>query len=134
MTFREASIIMRDRSTILVLAVAASLALAGCGKKTTEPPPPGGGGTGGGTGTTHTVNIQNFAFNQATLTIPAGDKVQWKNLDSSAHTATSDNGGAINTGSLSQNATSTAVTFSGAGTFTYHCAFHASMLGTIVVQ
>lgn len=121
---------MRLHLVLVPFALAAGLALAGCNSKTTEPP----AGGGGGGGTTHTVTIQNFAFSPSTLTIPAGDKVNWINMDSSAHTATSDNGNAINTGSLSNGATSTAVTFSGAGTFTYHCAFHPSMTGTIVVQ
>lgn len=121
---------MRHRLILAPFALAAALALTGCNSKTVEPPPGGG--------VTHTITIQNFAFVTATggstLTIPAGDKVQWKNLDSASHTATSDNGNFINTGTLAQNATSTAVTFTGAATFTYHCAFHTNMLGTIIVQ
>ena len=121
---------MRHPLIVLSFALTMALALAGCNDTTS--PPAGGGGT------THTITIQNFAFvaagGSSTLTIPAGDKVQWKNLDSASHTATSDNGNTINTSTLVQNATSNAVTFSGAGTFTYHCAFHSSMMGTVIVQ
>ncbi len=119
---------MRSRFVLAAVALGATLAVAGCKDSPTQPP------AGGGSGTTHTVTIQNFAFSPATLTIAAGDKVVWTNRDTSPHTATSDTGNGINTGSLSKDQSSTAVTFSGAGTFTYHCAFHSGMTATIVVK
>ena len=78
------------------------------------------------------VTIESFAFDPADLTVSVGDTVTWTNKDSAAHTATADDG-SFDTASISSgNAKS--VTFSTAGTFTYHCAIHASMKGRIVVE
>src|SRR6202011_2682140 len=49
------------------------------------------------------------------------------------HTSTSDTG-AWNTGNIAPGSTSSAVSFPTAGTFTYHCAIHPSMTGSVVVS
>ena len=79
-----------------------------------------------------TVSMQNFAFGPAEITIKKGDTVKWKNLDSVAHTVTSDNG-KFDSGMLSQNA-SWSRTFNEAGTFEYHCTPHPNMKAKIIVQ
>lgn len=91
----------------------------------------GGEGRGITTGQTHTINIQNFAFSPAELTIKKGDTVKWTNLDSVAHTATSDNG-TFDSGLLSQNQ-SWSKTFNETGTFEYHCTPHPYMKAKIIV-
>lgn len=78
------------------------------------------------------VSIQNFAFSPTTLTIKVGDKVTWTNKDSAGHSATADDG-SFDTGVLSQGQ-SGSVTFSKAGTYTYHCSVHPMMKGTIIVK
>lgn len=78
------------------------------------------------------VQISNFAFSPATLTVKVGDTVTWTNQDSMGHSATADDG-SFDTGVIAQGATGT-TTFTKAGTFTYHCSVHPSMKGTIVVQ
>lgn len=80
---------------------------------------------------THTVNIQSFAFQPVDLTVNAGDTVQFVNMDSAPHTATADNG-TFDTGQLG-NGAGAAVSFSGAGSFSYFCKFHPNMKGTITV-
>lgn len=89
------------------------------------------------TGSTQTtgqnaVIIQNFTFSPATLTVKVGDKVTWTNQDSVGHSATADDG-SFDTGVLSQGQ-SGSITFSKAGTFSYHCSIHPNMKGTIVVH
>lgn len=81
------------------------------------------------------VTIDNFAFSPATVTVNVGDTVTWTNAEGGGipHTATSDTG-AFDTGSIPDGASSTAITFSTAGTFSYHCTIHPTMLGTVVVQ
>lgn len=79
-----------------------------------------------------TVSIANMAFSPVTITIKQGDTVTWTNNDSTAHTVTSNNG-SFDSGSLSKGKTF-AHTFDTAGTFEYHCTFHPSMKGTVVVQ
>jgi plastocyanin len=79
-----------------------------------------------------TIEIRNFAFNPATVTIPVGSTVTWRNADSVAHTASATSG-AFNSGNLSPGQ-SYSHTFNEAGTFAYACLYHPYMLGTIVVQ
>ncbi len=83
----------------------------------------------GGSG--HTVEIVDFAFAPAELTISAGDTVTFTNLDAVAHTATAIDG-SWDTGLLDQNQ-SASITFTAAGTYDYLCTPHPSMTGRIVV-
>jgi len=78
------------------------------------------------------VVIHNFAFGPATMTVPMGTTVTWTNMDSVAHTTTSDTG-VWNSGTLSPGM-SFHYTFNTSGTFPYHCMIHPNMHGTIVVQ
>lgn len=82
-------------------------------------------------GATHTVDIVDFAFSPATLTITAGDTVTWTNLDAIEHTATSTSG-AFDSGLLAQNE-SWSLTFTTPGTYDYLCTPHPTMTGQIVV-
>jgi plastocyanin len=88
--------------------------------------------TTGGTREANEVWIQSSMFNPTTLTVPVNTTVTWTNKDSMAHTVTSDatmfdshNLPAGNTFSFQ---------FTTKGTFAYHCNYHASMKGTIVVN
>ena len=78
------------------------------------------------------VEIRNFAFSPAIVTVSKGATVTWTNNDSPPHSVVSDTG-AFDTGVLS-NGESKSVTFSTAGTFTYHCGIHPSMKGTVIVK
>jgi plastocyanin len=77
------------------------------------------------------VTIQNFAFNPTPLNVAVGTTVTWTNSDGAAHTTTSD-AGTWDSGALS-NGGKFSFTFTQAGTYTYHCAIHTFMKGTIVV-
>jgi plastocyanin len=66
------------------------------------------------------------------ITVAAGRAVTWMNNDSTAHTVTS-NTGVFNSGTLGPGQ-SFSFTFQNAGTFQYHCSFHAGMVGSVVVQ
>lgn len=80
---------------------------------------------------THNITIQNFAFNPASISIKKGDTIVWTNKDQAGHTVTGDNGGPSST-TIGANETYD-YTFNSAGTFTYHCAIHPSMTGTVSV-
>lgn len=80
----------------------------------------------------NSVQISNFNFSPATLTVKVGDTVTWTNQDSMGHSATADDQ-SFDTGVFDQGKSGT-VTFSKTGTFTYHCSIHTSMHGTIIVQ
>lgn len=79
------------------------------------------------------VSIKNFAFSSSTLTVKSGTKVTWTNSDTAPHTVTSDSGNTLNSGNLSAGK-SFSFTFTTEGTYTYHCAVHPSMKGTIIVK
>jgi plastocyanin len=77
------------------------------------------------------VEIKGFAFNPATITVPAGTTVTWTNQDAAPHTATADDK-SFDTGRLDQGQ-SGSFTFDTPGTYTYTCTFHPNMKGTVVV-
>jgi plastocyanin len=78
------------------------------------------------------VTIKNFAFAPASVTVNTGDTVTWTNQDDAPHTATG-SGGSFNTGTLAKGK-SASHTFSSAGSFSYICAIHPNMHGTVVVK
>jgi plastocyanin len=84
------------------------------------------------TSTGNSVSIANFAFSPTALTVKTGTKVIWTNNDTVTHTVTA-NKGAFNSGPLAPGSTFS-FTFTKAGTYSYHCNIHPSMMATIVVQ
>lgn len=122
----------------LVAALAASVVLAGCsasrptaGTSTsmpmasmsvTAPAAPVNGDQ---------VNIDNFAFVPATLTVRAGSTVTWTNHDEEPHTVAASDGSFHSPGMGTGGTFSH--TFATAGTFDYVCSIHPMMHGTVVV-
>jgi plastocyanin len=121
---------------VRVVPLALVATLAACGGYSAPTAPTGGGQMSnplpnGAVG----VNIQDFSFIPASLTIKVGTTVRWSNKGPSAHTTTSD-AGAWNSGPLNApgggggyGGGSTAggtfdFTFTQAGTFAYHCSLH----------
>ena len=81
---------------------------------------------------TNAVGISDMQFTPVTIQVPVGTTVHWSNNDSMAHTVTADDG-SFNSGSLAKDASFTHL-FNKAGTYKYHCAFHSSMTGTVIVR
>ena len=77
------------------------------------------------------VEIVDFAYQPATVTIQAGGKVIWQNRDSAEHTATLDDG-SFSTGALAEGKLKSE-SFKTPGTFTYFCEIHPDMKGTVEV-
>lgn len=78
-----------------------------------------------------TVEIQDFEFSPESLEIPVGTTVTWTNVGEAPHTATSDSG-IFDSGRL-EPGESFSITFDEAGEFSYFCAVHPRMTGSIVV-
>lgn len=78
------------------------------------------------------ISLTSTAYAPNPVTVAPGGTVTWTNDDSIAHTSTGD-GGAWNSGSIAPGAKFSRA-FPSAGTFTYHCAFHPGMVGTVRVQ
>lgn len=82
---------------------------------------------------TQQIEIRNFAFAPARLTVPAGTRVVWTNQDEEPHVITS--AGSLFASSKGLDTSdSYAVTFSKPGTYAYYCSIHPMMVGTIIVQ
>jgi plastocyanin len=79
---------------------------------------------------TTSVDIANFAFSPAVITVRAGATVTWANRDEDAHTV------AITGAAVSkplQNGDTYAHTFAQPGRYAYICTIHPSMRGMVVV-
>jgi plastocyanin len=80
-------------------------------------------------------DLGSSSFSPNPDTVSVGQAVKWKNNDGSmTHTATSNDGTTFDTGSLAPGATSGAIVMTTAGSYPYHCQFHAGMVGTLVVK
>jgi len=77
------------------------------------------------------VSIVDFAFQPGSVEVAAGGTVTWTNTGQATHTVTADDG-TFDSGQLAPGS-SFSQTFDTAGTFTYHCAIHPQMTGTITV-
>jgi len=125
-----------------IAAAGSALVLAACGGGSTGSGgggtscnPTGGSSSGSGTTVVKIVSDPNTVgkFDPATVTVTAGQTVEWDFTDSSApHTVTADDG---SFDSCSQNSGAKfVVTFSKAGDVKYHCTLHAQMLGDVKVS
>jgi plastocyanin len=132
---------------LLPAALLLALALAGCASNTapqTGPPSqPLDGGNAPATRTSsaaaptggpqdHAVAITGGAFAPQSVAAKAGDSVTWSNQDTATHTVTADDG-SFDSGNLAGKATFHHA-FASAGSFSYHCKIHPSMVGTVTVQ
>lgn len=79
----------------------------------------------------HMVEIRRFAFVPAVVTIKAGQIVEWVNSDFAPHTVTADST-AWDTGELEKTARAQQ-SFDQPGAYSYFCAFHPHMRGTVIV-
>ena len=80
----------------------------------------------------NTVNIQEMAFDPATITVKAGSIVRWVNRDSTIHSVVFSDSSINPSGALSASQ-SFSVKFNTPGTYPYHCGIHPKMTGTVVV-
>ncbi len=78
------------------------------------------------------ISISGNTYSRTSVTISAGTAIKWTNNDSVNHTA-SDDAGKWGTGTLTAGQNFSRY-FKTPGTYTYHCNYHPSMTGTIIVQ
>jgi len=81
---------------------------------------------------TMTVQIDNFTFAPADLTVSAGTTVTWKNADDSPHRI-ADKNGAYSSAALDTD-DSFSHTFTTPGVYNYFCSIHPYMVGKITVK
>lgn len=116
--------------TLSFAIIAIALTAIACGSSSPSSPTP----TSSADVTVNIVGISgsnSFAPNPTTVTV--GQRVAWKNVDSTTHDIVQD-GNAFTTPTVGAGGTTNAVTMSTRGTFAYHCGIHPSMVGSLTVQ
>ncbi len=88
---------------------------------------------GAGSASGSAVTIADYEYAPPDLTVKSGTTVKFTNEDSTAHTATSKQGGAFDSGTIKPGKTGE-VTLEKPGTYAYYCVFHPFMKGTITVE
>jgi plastocyanin len=123
----------------IVAVLAALTTLAACGSDSggggATPPPASASSASSGSAAPSggsTVEIMNFMFMPASLTVPVGTTVTWKFDDSTQHTVSADDN-SFASSPMASGQTFTH-TFASAGTVTYHCSIHPFMKGTVIVK
>jgi len=76
--------------------------------------------------------MQDFIFQPARLNITAGTTIVWTNGGQVIHTVTAEDG-SFDSGPI-ERGERRSITFSRAGTFSFHCTPHPFMRGVIVVR
>jgi plastocyanin len=74
------------------------------------------------------------AFTPPTVTVSAGQTVEWIFQDANPHTVTADDDSFTSVKTGLANGATYSHAFDKAGTYKYHCFIHPQMLGTVVVQ
>lgn len=116
-------------SIALVLAVAFA---SNCSKGSSYGSSSSGNSNNNSGTAANTITMQSMSFSPSSLTVTAGTTVTWKNNDYTTHTATADDN-SFNSGDVASGYSYSKV-FSTKGTFPYHCVYHNTMKGTIVVN
>jgi plastocyanin len=114
---------------VLVLLTALTLAVTACSSDDGGSDTTAAGSGGGGE---ETVEIADLAFSPDTLTVAVGTTVTWENSDSLPHTSTSED--EVWTSGTLGSGDEFSVNFEQAGTFSYFCEIHPSMIGSVVVE
>jgi plastocyanin len=129
------------RILIAALVAGVSSACGGGGSMTGSNINTGGGNTGGTGGVA--VTAQDFAFAPMAVTVKAGNSVTWTNAGAAVHHPVADNS-SFDIGQLAPAQSgaygmgtgvggSGSFTFTSPGMYSYHCAIHPQMTGTITV-
>jgi len=132
--------------TVAALAAAAVLMLAACSSSSSSPAASSGASPAASSAASSAasvcsesaaagavaVTVVDFNFQPADITAKTGQVITFSNTGSAPHTATLDSGQCATP--TIQPGKSDGLTFSVAGTYTFHCSIHNQMKGTIVVS
>ncbi len=80
-----------------------------------------------------TIEIKDFKYSPATLTVKAGEKITVIDRDASGHSVTADDG-SFDSGVLTKDVPGTITAPTKPGTYAFHCLPHPSIQGTLVVE
>ncbi|HKW63224.1 MAG TPA: cupredoxin family copper-binding protein [Candidatus Acidoferrum sp.] len=80
------------------------------------------------------VQIDNFSFGPAAITIPVGSTITWTNRDDIPHTVVSSDDPKAFKSKVLDTDEKFSFTFTKAGTYAYFCSIHPKMTGKVIVQ
>jgi plastocyanin len=112
---------------VLVVMLAAALALGAAARSSLA------GSASDKPASAAEIKIDNFSFGPATITVPAGTTITWKNNDDVPHVVSSDDNKMFKSKALDTD-DRFSFTFTNPGTYNYYCAIHPKMTAKIVVQ
>jgi plastocyanin len=147
----EVAVLSPSRLTVAVPLIAlVGLSLAGCSSSsskkasisapvaTTEAPAPTTDPTAQAPSTAAAgapkMTIASFQYDPTPLTVAPGAKIPVTNNDGPEHTVTSDVTGLFVADDIGHGKTITFTAPSKPGKYTFHCEYHSSMHGTLIVQ
>jgi len=121
--------------TMGLIVLAAACGGSGGSDTPTNPGTPGNTGTPGTPApvATTSVSLQNSTFNPPDIQVSPGATVTFTNNDGINHTVTFDNTSISSVDAYSTGA-KTVTMPTAPGTYTYHCAIHGPMKGTVLVK
>ena len=119
-------------SAVFIFAIACGGSGSPSTSPTPSPTPTPGGPSSSVTIPAGALALGNRAYTPDDVNVAVGAMVTWTNTDSVAHTSTSNVKG-WDSGIVAPSGQFT-FTFQNAGTFSYHCAIHPGMIGTVVVN
>lgn len=129
---------IRARSLGVLSAACLLMALTSCSDSnsggsgsTASASPPASSPAAGGA---DRIDIKNFAFNPATLTVKAGAVVTVTNSDTTTHTVTATGAKTFDTGDIAVGKTVTFTAPAKAGSYPFICTIHTFMHGTLTVS
>jgi plastocyanin len=120
---------------LIALAFATLLFVTGCSSGTTttaSPESPSAAASSTATAAGPTITIADMKFS-APLTVAPGATVTVVNSDGPEHSVTADSGNAFNV-DVDGKGTATFTAPTQPGTYAYHCTYHPSMHGQLIVQ
>jgi plastocyanin len=116
-------------------ALAAVLGLSACSSTSNAPSAGAGPSSAAPTSSgaaTSAITISGFAYNDPT--VAPGATVTVTNVDAAEHTVTPDTNGAFTAVDVEKGSPMTFKAPTTPGRYTFHCAYHASMHGTLTVR
>lgn len=134
----------RDLFLLLPATALAVGVLAGCGAANSTPAATSGGTTTAGAATTSmspmpaakttsaAITIKNYGF-MVPAQVSPGERITVHNDDTVAHSVTADTGTMFNV-TVPASGTATLTAPDKAGSYPFHCTYHAEMHGSLVVR
>ncbi len=116
------------RGLILALLAVSAVFLTACGDDGRA-----SGAPADATGGPVEIDIADFSYDPATITVSPGQAITFTNDDETAHTATAKDG-SFNTDTVEPGTTASVTAPDQPGAYPFICSFHPFMKGTVVVR